>query len=323
MHKRLTTFFVAATAALALAGCSSTPPNASSQTPSAPACLDSGDASNGIVVSGAAGTEPAVSLSAPPAGTSMQRTVVTAGGGEAVKPSDTITIAFAIYDGTTGAKLGASGFDNPIGEVVSVGENRAFRGILNRGVACSTAGSRIALAVSSSEVEAAFPGVDLKEVAGHGIAVVFDIKSILPATRATGADQAPQDGFPSVTLDDNGAPTVKIPSTDPPGELKVEVLKKGDGPAVTENATVIVQYQGVVWGSGKIFDQSWGKSGPAPLSIATMVKGFGQGLVSQTVGSQVVIVVPPALGYGEAGNDDAGISGTDTIVFVVDILAAG
>jgi peptidylprolyl isomerase len=51
-----------------------------------------------------------------------------------------------------------------------------------------------------------------------------------------------------------------------------------------------------------------------------IVPGFIKGLVGQTVGSQVVIVMPPADGYGATGNSQAGISGTDTLVFVVDIL---
>jgi peptidylprolyl isomerase len=40
------------------------------------------------------------------------------------------------------------------------------------------------------------------------------------------------------------------------------------------------------------------------------------------VGSRVVLVIPPDKGYGTTGNEQAGISGTDTLVFVVDILAA-
>ena len=41
-----------------------------------------------------------------------------------------------------------------------------------------------------------------------------------------------------------------------------------------------------------------------------------------TVGSRVLLVIPPDKGYGTAGNSGAGIKGTDTLVFVVDILAA-
>jgi peptidylprolyl isomerase len=40
------------------------------------------------------------------------------------------------------------------------------------------------------------------------------------------------------------------------------------------------------------------------------------------VGSRVMLVVPPADGYGKAGNTQAGIKPTDTLVFVVDVLGA-
>ena len=35
-----------------------------------------------------------------------------------------------------------------------------------------------------------------------------------------------------------------------------------------------------------------------------------------------MLVIPPADGYGKAGNSQAGIKGTDTLVFVVDLLGA-
>jgi len=39
------------------------------------------------------------------------------------------------------------------------------------------------------------------------------------------------------------------------------------------------------------------------------------------VGSRVIIVIPPELGYGPSGGtSDGSIGPTDTIVFVVDIL---
>ncbi len=37
----------------------------------------------------------------------------------------------------------------------------------------------------------------------------------------------------------------------------------------------------------------------------------------------MLLAIPPKLGYGEDGNEGAGIKGTDTLYFVVDILAAG
>jgi peptidylprolyl isomerase len=35
-----------------------------------------------------------------------------------------------------------------------------------------------------------------------------------------------------------------------------------------------------------------------------------------------MLVIPPSDGYGKTGNSQAGIKGTDTLVFVVDVLAA-
>jgi peptidylprolyl isomerase len=35
-----------------------------------------------------------------------------------------------------------------------------------------------------------------------------------------------------------------------------------------------------------------------------------------------MLVIPPADGYGKTGSSAAGINGTDTLVFVVDIVSA-
>jgi peptidylprolyl isomerase len=79
-----------------------------------------------------------------------------------------------------------------------------------------------------------------------------------------------------------------------------------------------------VWNSGKQFDSSWDRGQPAQFAIGTgnVIAGWDTGLVGQTVGSQVLLVVPPDQGYGKDGNPQAGIKGTDTLVFVVDLLGA-
>jgi peptidylprolyl isomerase len=85
-----------------------------------------------------------------------------------------------------------------------------------------------------------------------------------------------------------------------------------------------VHYTGVIWDSGKTFDSSWDRGAPVDFAIGQgqVIAGWDAGLVGQTVGSQVLLVIPPDQGYGERGQPDAGISGTDTLVFVVDILDA-
>ncbi len=93
---------------------------------------------------------------------------------------------------------------------------------------------------------------------------------------------------------------------------------------VEAGQTITVHYTGVIWASGKKFDSSWDRKQPIDFGIGTgdVIAGWDDGLVGQTVGSQVLLVVPPDQGYGSAGQPSAGITGTDTLVFVVDILDA-
>ena len=51
-----------------------------------------------------------------------------------------------------------------------------------------------------------------------------------------------------------------------------------------------------------------------------MIPGWTQGLAGQTVGSQVLLVIPSELGYGAQGSGT--IPADSPLVFVVDILAA-
>ncbi len=75
-----------------------------------------------------------------------------------------------------------------------------------------------------------------------------------------------------------------------------------------------------------MFDSSWKRGQPFGFTIGAspsqVILGWDKGLAGQTVGSRVLLVIPPADGYGKTGSPQAGIKGTDTLVFVVDILGA-
>ncbi|MFV0425764.1 MAG: FKBP-type peptidyl-prolyl cis-trans isomerase [Beutenbergiaceae bacterium] len=105
-----------------------------------------------------------------------------------------------------------------------------------------------------------------------------------------------------------------------PEGLQVEVLQAGDGREVSTGAAVLAQYTGYVWGSDTPFDSSFERGAPATFSLNGVVPGWSEGIPGNVVGSRLLISIPPELGYGEAGNPQAGIAGTDTIVFVVDIM---
>lgn len=141
------------------------------------------------------------------------------------------------------------------------------------------------------------------------------VVDVLP-TRAAGEAVPPREGLPAVTLGGDGEPRIAAPQGDPPSQPLVQALLKGDGAQVEEGATVTVQYAGVRWSDGSIYDSTWAQGGPKSFDLGKgILPGLAEGLVEQTVGSQVMLVIPPSSG-GAVGAE------SDTLVLVVDILAA-
>lgn len=124
----------------------------------------------------------------------------------------------------------------------------------------------------------------------------------------------------TVSADTQAAPEVEIPDGDPPQDLVVETVVEGDGEPVESGDLLLADYTGLLWDGGEEFDSSWSRGEPAAFGIGVgqVISGWDQGLVGQSVGSRVLLVIPPDLGYGEEGSP-GGIPGGATLVFVVDI----
>ncbi|MDJ0349091.1 FKBP-type peptidyl-prolyl cis-trans isomerase [Cryobacterium sp. PH29-G1] len=284
-------------------------------------CTAPGDVSDAVKVSGDFGAVPTVDFAEPLEPSSTQRTVAIEGSGKTEASGGALVEAsLSVYNGTTGAVVQETTYPTDgTSETITVGET--FLAGLVRAVNCSVEGDRI-VAVSTTDDAFGDTGAsDIGIAAGDSVVFVIDVISVTKlADRADGEDQPVIDGMPTVKLADDGAPTITIPKTDPPTDLQISTLKLGDGAVVADGDTVSVEYTGVIWGTGETFDSSWTTVGPVTFVTSQVVPGFGAALVGQTVGSQVLAVLPPAEGYGEAGNDSAGITGTDTLVFVVDIV---
>jgi peptidylprolyl isomerase len=144
----------------------------------------------------------------------------------------------------------------------------------------------------------------------------------IPLERAEGEAVEPADGLPTVELAEDGAPTITVPDTEPPTELVAQTLIKGSGPAIKDGQALAVHYAGAIWDSGEVFGSTWESGTPATLTYPDdVIDGWAEGLAGQTVGSQVLLVIPPDKAYPE-GTPDGAIKAGDTIVFVVDILSA-
>ncbi|MGW3496781.1 FKBP-type peptidyl-prolyl cis-trans isomerase [Streptomyces sp. NPDC001020] len=140
---------------------------------------------------------------------------------------------------------------------------------------------------------------------------------------AKGKDVAQNDAdLPKVgTNTDGKAPSIGVPKTKAPSSLVAKYVIEGDGPEVAANSTVLVQYKGVLWDTGKEFDSTYGRGQLASFSLQQVVKGWAQGLTGKKVGSRVLIAIPPKLGYGNNPPAGSGIKKDSTLVFAVDILA--
>lgn len=126
----------------------------------------------------------------------------------------------------------------------------------------------------------------------------------------------------------NTKPTVIFPKSGPPSQLVEQTIIAGSGTPVASGDTVITNYIGEIWpakvgAQAKVFDSSFSRGSPTGLVIGTgaVIPGFDKTLVGKRLGTRILLSIPPADGYGPSGNSQAGISGTDTLVFVVDLLA--
>lgn len=122
-------------------------------------------------------------------------------------------------------------------------------------------------------------------------------------------------------------PTLTIPDTAAPATLTQEVLTPGTGTTVAKGDTLIVNYLGQTWApkSGKpnVFDSSFDRGQPAAfvIGVGRVIPGWDETLVGQKIGTRVLVSIPPAEGYGSDGQPSANIDGTDTLVFVIDVVA--
>lgn len=302
MQRRLSAIAAAILLSLGLASCSG------SSTPVA-----SGDALNGVEVTGEYGTAPAVTIGdVSGLGEEMERRVDVEGDGDVITMDSTVTANLTVYD--VGTKTEESPY-GPLGQVLELNAE-GIPGYLTGLFDGVASGSRVVALIPSALLLEGTPNAGATGT--PPALVVADVISI-PDTRAVGAEQPSTQELVTVKDAAEGAPQIAIvEGAAAPTELVLETRKLGTGPVVAEGSSVVVQYTGVLFSNGEKFDSSWDRGTPAQFSTTGVVDGFAQALVGQTVGSQVIAVIPPELGYGdkESGTIPAG----STLVFVVDIL---
>jgi peptidylprolyl isomerase len=308
-------------AVLGTAACSGG--GSTSTSSSAPAAASSGAADlSAISVSGAVGSKPTLKAPTPFSVKETTTKVLTKGTGAKAAQGQKVTVDYAGYNGADGKEFDTTFAEGKTSPTVYLDPQQTLPGLV-KGIVGQPVGSRLLLAIPPAD------GYGTQGAASAGIGptdtilIVVDIKSAKDVlTRATGTPVPPKAGLPTVKLDGNGKPAITVPGGNPPAQLQVQPLIVGKGAKVGKGQTIRVHYTGVIWPGGKQFDSSWDRKQPAsfPIGVGQVIAGWDDGLVGQPIGSQILLVVPPDKGYGAQGKDD--IKGTDTLVFVVDILDA-
>jgi peptidylprolyl isomerase len=246
-----------------------------------------------------------------------------AGSGRTVAENDYIQANYLGQIWDTG-KVFDNSYDRKTPLVIQLAQGRIIDG-WRYGLAGKKTGSRVELAVPPTwgygpqgSAQAGIKGTDT-------LVFVIDLQNTFNAkSSAKGRTVAQNDAsLPTIgTNTDGRAPEIKIPQGKAaPEKLVSRYVIEGDGPAVGSGDTVHVQYQGVLWDTGKPVDSTYSRKALQPFSLQQVVKGWAEGLTGKKVGSRVLVVIPPDQGYGDNPPKNSPIKQDSTMVFSVDVLA--
>jgi peptidylprolyl isomerase len=116
-------------------------------------------------------------------------------------------------------------------------------------------------------------------------------------------------------------PKVTPPSGPAPSKLETKDLIVGTGPEAKAGQTVTVNYVGVLYKGGKVFDASWKRKEPFSfvLGKGSVIPGWDKGIPGMKVGGRRELIIPSSLAYGATGSGSS-IPPNAPLVFVVDLL---
>ncbi len=277
-----------------------------------------------VTVSGPRDAKPAVEFKAPLSFASTTSKVVAEGPGhgDAVGPASVVTVDYVAVNASDGTEFDSSwGHGKPptfaLSQVIT-----GFR----EGLQGAHGGDRVLIGVASSDgYDPVGNGSTIQK--GDSLVFVVDVRSVSSPLKDVAGTKMPAPAtVPTLMVDDAGVPTgFKATASSPATVTKLGVypIVKGAGAVVKSGQTIAVRYLGQIYPDGTVFDESYSSGETVPFQIGQgqVIPGWDKGLVGQTVGSRVVLVIPSAQGYGAAGSGSA-IPPDSDLIFVVDILQA-
>jgi len=294
---------------LLLAGCSSSSGDDAAASAS-PSCAEypDGDAAQAVTVEGDFGEEPSVTIDEPLAASELQVHTVATGDGDVTEAGDSVSIVVSVFGAETGELASSQSADLVVGDA-------SMYPAFTAAIECMPVGSRVVTVVPPDLLYGESGNESLGIAANETVILVTDLKEINePPT----VEEWTED-VPDVSFDEDRVPTITLPGTKAPGGVRVKILEEGDGATVSATDQVTLDYQGIRWEDGEVFDQSYG-SQAATFSITGVIPGFSAAVVGQKVGTRLLVSIPSEDAYPEGSGSD--LAGKD-LVFLIDVKAIG
>ena len=184
-------------------------------------------------------------------------------------------------------------------------------------VVLATLGAAVLIAGCGSSGSSSTIGVGDENSANNTLATSTSTTPTTSTSPATASVKTPASGPLSKE------PTVTPPSGPAPTKLVTKDLIVGTGPEAKAGDSVTVNYVGVLYKGGKVFDASWKRNETFPFVLAKsqVIPGWEQGIVGMKVGGRRELIIPSGLAYGAKGSPPT-IPPNSALIFVVDLLAA-
>ena len=260
------------------------------------------------------GSKPTIDFSSPLSSKVIETKVIKEGNGPAIVGKQYVRFDYSIVNGSTNKSLGQSTYDSAKGEAQFLATGTTVD--ICHGLTGVKEGSRVAILVPAGMATTS----DTDQIkATDSVLFVIDVHKVYLQTTSNNV-RATDSGMPTVVFAPDGTPGVTMPKTAAPSELKLNTLVDGSGAPIALGDTVTLNYSGFLWESGDVFDSSWTNGKPEQFQITQggLIEGFVKALVGAKLGSKLVVVIPPDLGYGAEGNNT--IPGNATLVFVIEVL---
>lgn len=297
---------------------SPSPTDSATPTPTPSPTIPVTSSLDGITVTGKRLETPKVEFDKPLRIDQTRFEVLEPGEGPKASEDGMVTVHYYGVNGRTGEV-----FDESIskGAPVTFPLNQVIAGF-KKGLTGQQPGSRVLIAVpgedgydESYKIDPQFApdGYELFDT----LLFVVDVIDV-SLTEPAGTVVTPPAGLPTVTPG-TGKPTVTIPASAAPSAMAAQTLIEGTGRKVEDGDTILARYVGYSWKTGELFDD--GFATPTSEQLANLIPGWTKGLKGKTVGSRVLLVLPPADGFPEGANNPPVEKG-DTVVYVVDLLFA-